>query len=268
MMNWICREKKIEYGCHTLIMGIVNVTPDSFSDGGEHFSKENAVNYALELISDGADIIDLGAQSTRPGYTEITPEEEWSRLEGVIKAIREKTDVPISVDTYFPYVAERALAEGADIINDVSGVFNPDMAELIKRSGAGWVITHAQSGGVKEVGNFFDEFITKCITFGIKREQLCVDCGTGFGKSYEQNLELIANQKALKIDGVPLLIGVSRKRVIGTASGEGEPSKRIFGNIAADTAAIFGGVDIIRLHDVKDEIKGIKTAEEIKKWIR
>lgn len=267
-MNWICKDKKIEYGARTLIMGIVNVTPDSFSDGGRCFDKESAVSHALRLISDGADIIDIGAQSTRPGYAEISPEEEWRRLEGVIRAIREKTDIPISVDTYFPTVAERALAEGADIINDVSGVFKPDMAELIKRSGAGWVITHAQAGGTDEVSAFFDKSINECITLGIKKEQLCVDCGIGFGKSYEQNLELIANQKKLKIDGVPLLIGFSRKRVIGAASGEDNPAKRTVGNVAADTAAVFGGADIIRLHDVKNEIKGIKTAEEIKKWIR
>ncbi len=267
-MYWICRDKKIEYGEKTLIMGIVNVTPDSFSDGGAHFSGESAVKHALELIDDGADIIDLGAQSTRPGYTEITPAEEWSRLKGIIGAIREKTDAPISVDTYFPFVAEKALSEGADIINDVGGVFSPDTAELVKQSGAGWILTYTGAGGSDGAKEFFNKIITDCINFGIEKERLCVDTGIGFNKSYEQCLELIANQKRCRIDGLPLLIGVSRKRVIGRASGEAEPSKRVFGNVAADTAAVFGGADIIRIHDIKNEIKGIRTAEEIKKWIR
>ena len=244
-------------------MGIVNITPDSFSDGGKYAECESAVNHALELISDGADIIDLGAQSTRPGYEEIPPEEEWKRLEPVLKELRKQTDIPISVDTYFPYVAEKALENGADIINDVSGSLNPETAELVKKSGAGWVVMHSGAGGVKEIKDFFEKAITIC-----NINQLCFDMGIGFGKTYEQNLELIANVKDYKVKGAPLLLGVSRKRVIGAASGEENPEKRILGNVAADTAAILGGVDIIRVHDVKNEIKGVRTADEIKKWIR
>ncbi len=260
---WYCRDKKIEYGKRTLIMGIVNITPDSFSDGGKCFDEENAVKHALELIDDGADIIDLGAQSTRPGYEEIPPKEEWARLEGVLKKLRPLTEKPVSVDTYFPYVAKNALENGADIINDVSGSLNKEMANLINESGAGWVITHNGAGGVSEVKAFFEKAITVC-----NKKQLCLDMGIGFGKSYEENLELIANVEKYKPQGVPLLLGVSRKRVIGAASGEDKPEKRVYGNIAADTAAILGGADIIRIHDVKNEIKGVRTADEIKKWIR
>lgn len=245
------------------IMGIVNVTPDSFSDGGTHFKSSDAVEYALQIIEDGADIIDLGAQSTRPGYTEISPEEEWNRLKDVLPVIRSKTDLPISVDTYFSEVAELSLKNGADIINDVSGVFNLNMAQLVKDSGAGWVIMHNGSGSVAEVKAFFEDMAKKCSDFGIKKEQLCFDMGIGFGKTYEQNLELIANVKAYKLPDYPLLLGVSRKRVIGTASGQKNPSERIYGNIAADTAAILGGVDIIRLHDVKNEKQGILMATEL-----
>ncbi len=262
-MIWKCRDKKIEYGKRTLLMGIVNITPDSFSDGGKHFDTGGAVKHALELIEDGADIIDLGAQSTRPDYTEIPQEEEWARLEGVLKKLRPLTDKPISVDTYFPFVAKKALENGADIINDVSGRTETEMAELIKESGAGWVITHNGAGGADEVKRFFEKAITVC-----NKNQLCLDMGIGFGKSYEENLELIANVNKYKVNGVPLLLGVSRKRVIGTASGEEKPEKRVYGNIAADTAAILGGADIIRVHDVKNEIKGVRTADEIKKWIR
>ena len=245
-------------------MGIVNVTPDSFSDGGKYFECDKAVEHALSLIEDGADIIDLGAQSTRPGYEEISQEKEWERLEDVLIKLREKTNKPISVDTYFPYVAEKAIENGADIINDVGGKFSPEMKEIIEKSGAGWIIMHSGSGSIKEVKDFFEKVITDC---NIK-EQICFDMGIGFGKEYEENLELIGNVNKYKIEGFPLLLGVSRKRVIKTSSGEEIPEKRVFGNIAADTAAILGGADIIRIHDVKNEIKGVRTADEIKKWIR
>ena len=267
-MIWKCKEKLIEYGSKVLIMGIVNVTPDSFSDGGLFVNAENAVKHALELERDGADIIDIGAQSTRPGYNEISPQEEWERLEPVLKELRGKTPLPISVDTYFPFVAKRALETGADIINDVSGALLPEMAEIIKESGAGWVIMHNGAGGINEVGGFFKNAKEKCREYGISPEQLCFDMGIGFGKSYEENLELIANVEKYKQNGFPLLLGVSRKRVIGAASCQPEPEKRIYGNISADTAAVLGGADIIRIHDVKNEIQGVRTAQEIKKWIK
>ena len=249
-------------------MGIVNITPDSFSDGGKFYNCENAVSHALELIGDGADIIDLGAQSTRPGYEEISADEEWARLKPVLCSLREKTDIPISVDTYFPYVAEKSLLNGADIINDVSGEINPEMAKIIEKSGAGWVIMHSGAGSINEVKTFFEKAAAECEALNINKNQLCFDMGIGFGKKYEQNLELIANIGEYKLEGCPILIGLSRKRVIAKASNQDNPEKRIYGNIAAHTAAVFGSVDIIRLHDIKNEIQGIKTAEEIKKWIK
>lgn len=267
-MIWKCKDKNIEYGSKILVMGIVNVTPDSFSDGGKWYGADNAVNHALQLVDDGADILDFGAQSTRPGYTEISPEEEWSRLERVLPRVREKIDIPISVDTYFPQVAQKAIDAGADIINDVSGVFNEDIAQIVKDTGCGWVIMHNGSGGCKEVKTFFEDITEKCRRFSIESNQLCLDMGIGFGKDYEQNLELIANIPDYKIQGYPLLLGTSRKRVIGTSSGQSDPAQRVYGNIAADTTAILGGTDIIRIHDVKNEKQGILTAQELKKWIR
>lgn len=267
-MIWKCKDKNIEYGSKILVMGIVNVTPDSFSDGGKWYGADNAVNHALQLVDDGADILDFGAQSTRPGYTEISPEEEWSRLERVLSRVREKIDIPISVDTYFPQVAQKAIDAGADIINDVSGVFNENMAQIVKDTGCGWVIMHNGSGGCKEVKTFFEDITEKCRRFSIESNQLCLDMGIGFGKDYEQNLELIANVPDYKIQGYPLLLGTSRKRVIGTSSGQSDPAQRVYGNIAADTTAILGGTDIIRIHDVKNEKQGILTAQELKKWTR
>ena len=267
-MIWNCRDKKIEYGKKTLLMGIVNITPDSFSDGGKYLDSKNAVNHALKLINDGADIIDLGAQSTRPGYTEISPEDEWSRLESVLVDLRKKTQLPISVDTYYPYVAQKALLNGADIINDISGNINPEMAQIIRETGAGWVIMHNGGGSVEEISVFFKESAEKCRELGINEKQLCFDMGIGFGKNYEQNLELIANINEYKLQGYPLLIGLSRKRFIRDASKQENPEKRIFGNIAAHTFAVLKGANIIRLHDIENEKQGIRTAEELKKWIR
>lgn len=267
-MIWKCRDKRIEYGDKVLIMGIVNVTPDSFSDGGSFFDSSTAVSHALELAEQGADILDLGAQSTRPGYVEISPDEEWARLEPVLTELRQKTDLPISIDTYFPAVAEKAINLGADIVNDVSGVVTLEMAQIVKKTGSGWVIMHNGAGGVAEIGEFFVNSAKICSDMGIDASQLCFDMGIGFGKDYEQNLELIANAGAYKLDGYPLLLGTSRKRVIAQSSNQPNPLERVYGNIAADTVAILGGVDIIRLHDVKNELQGILTAQELKKWTR
>ena len=266
-MPWCCRDKKLEYGKKTLIMGIVNVTPDSFSDGGKYFNADDAVNHALQLIEQGADIIDIGAQSTRPNYEEITKEQEWQRIKPVLKKLREKTDLPISVDTYFPYVAENALNLGADIINDISGAVHIKMAEIVKKRGCGWVIMHNGSADIAEMRHFFIKSAEKCESLGVDKAQLCFDMGIGFGKSYEQNLSLIANIGEYKLKGYPLLLGASRKRVIGEGSRQPNVEKRIFGNIAADTAAILGGADIIRLHDVESEKQGIYMADELKKLV-
>lgn len=263
-MQWICRDKKIEYGNKTLIMGIVNVTPNSFSDGGKWFGVDDAVNHAVELVRQGADIIDFGAQSTRPGYVEISPEEEWARLEPVLKMAREVISVPISVDTYFPFVAENALKLGVDIINDVSGVITREMAQIVEKWRCGWVLMHNGAGNVAEIKEFFENATQECINFGIDKNQICLDMGIGFGKDYHQNLSLIANVSEYKLKGYPLLLGTSRKRVIGEGSQQPEAEKRVFGNIAADTVAILGGADIVRLHDVENEKQGILMADALK----
>lgn len=266
-MIWNCRDKKIEYGKKILIMGIVNVTPDSFSDGGDNFLPDDAVKHAIELERDGADIIDVGAQSTRPGHIPVSADEEWSRLSPVLEKLRDKITVPISIDTYYPDVAEKALKAGADIINDVSGIISQKMAEIVKKHRCGWILMHNGGGTPTDVKNFFENALSRCSELEIDKSQICIDMGIGFGKSYEENMTLLANVREYKIDGCPLLLAVSRKRVIAAGSNQDEPKKRIYGNIAADTAAIFGGVDIIRLHDVKNEKQGILMAQNLKGFI-
>lgn len=266
-MIWKCRDKNIEYGKKILIMGILNVTPDSFSDGGDYFFTEDAVSRALALEKDGADMIDIGGQSTRPGHTPVSDEEEWSRLEPVLTALNGVLTIPVSVDTYYPSVAEKALRSGADIINDVSGILSGKMAEIIRKTGAGWIIMHNGHGAPCDVKKFFEKAAEDCIFLGIDQSQICFDMGIGFDKDYDENMRLLANVEKYKISGYPLLLGTSRKRVIGQGSSQPEPKKRTYGNIAADTAAIFGGADIIRIHDVKNEKQGILMAQNMKGYV-
>ena len=265
MNRFIVRERSLELGRRTYIMGILNVTPDSFSDGGLFLDPEKAVRRAEQIREEGADILDIGAQSTRPGHTPVSPDEEWSRLAPVFERIKGKIKIPISVDTYFPYVAERAADNGADIINDVSGIINPEMADVIKITGCGWVIMHNGAGNITDVKAFFERSVKEASLLGVKKESLCLDMGIGFGKNRRQDQELIANVRKYRPAEYPLLLGTSRKRVIAQISGQPEPKNRVYGNIAADTVAILGGVNIIRLHDVENEKQGIKAADALKR---
>ena len=263
-MIWKCCEKEIEYGKKTLIMGIVNITPDSFSDGGDNFLPEAAIEAALQMEKDGADIIDLGAQSTRPGYTLISPKEEWKRMEPVLKGLKGKISIPLSADTFYPEVAEKAIKGGVSIVNDISGVISRDMAQTVKKTGAGWIIMHNGAGDIEEVRDFFKKSAEEIRKIGINKNQICFDMGIGFGKTRPQDMSLIANAQKYKLSGYPLLLGTSRKRVIKEGSGQENPKERIYGNIVADTAAILGGADIIRLHDVKNEKQGVYMADALK----
>ena len=232
------------------IMGILNVTPDSFSDGGQYFTPEPAIARAFELERGGADILDIGAQSTRPGCKMISPGEELGRLLPVLEGLRGKIKIPISIDTFYPEVADRALALGAAIINDVSGVVTKEMAQAVKTHGAGWVLMHNQNGAdfegryddaVSEVHEFLEDMARQAMALGIKKECIWLDPGIGFGKSQEDNLRLLANLGRVKVQGFPLLAGVSRKRVTGGTQA---------GTLAAQVTAQLGGADILRTHDV------------------
>lgn len=248
-------------------MAIINITPDSFSDGGKNFDPDTAVKNAVAAQKNGADIIDFGAQSTRPGAGIISESAEWQRLEPVLKKIKGKINIPVSVDTFYPFVAENSAQLGADIINDVSGTVNSEMADVVKKTGCGWVITFSHSGAEKEAKAFFEKSAEYALSLGVKKESICFDPGIGFSKTREQDYRLIANVEKYRLPEYTFLLGASRKRVIGEGSCQPDPEKRVFGNIAADTAAIIGGADIIRLHDVKNEIQGILMADALKRRV-
>ena len=244
-----------------LIMGILNVTPDSFSDGGEFFRPEDAICHAKKMISDGADIIDIGAMSTRPGSEPVTYEEEIGRLAPVLKALRSFCDVVISVDTVNPQTAEFSLSHGADIINDVSGYFNEEMAAVVKKYNAGWIMTHTgavESGSVIDysdgvvcsVNGFFDSFVFDCEKFGINKEHLCLDPGFGFAKTTEDNVELLRDLEKLIRPDIAFLTALSRKRFIGAVTDDPDAGNRLAGTLTADIIALIKGTDIVRVHDV------------------
>lgn len=261
-------------GERTYTMGILNITPDSFSDGGRWLEPEAAAAHAIELQEQGAELLDIGAQSTRPGHVEIPPEQELARLEPVLVALQGRLHIPVSIDTYFPQVAHRALALGAHIINDVSGAFHEEMARVIREYGAGWIVMHTGGGTadtqerypegvVAHVQAFFAEMAQKAAGYGIPHEALCFDPGIGFGKSYEENLTLLREAWRLRVPGSALLIGVSRKRTVGQATGVERAEHRVIGTVAANTAAIAGGCDILRVHDVLECVEGAKMADAI-----
>jgi dihydropteroate synthase len=253
-------------GEKTYIMGILNVTPDSFSDGGRFFSTEKAVEHAFEMRVQGADIIDIGAQSTRPGYTPISPEQEWERLFPVLRALRGKLDVPVSVDTYFPQVAQKAVENGADIINDVHGFMDEGMFKLAARCDCGCIIMHpcgAKGNILSVINEFFAAKMKEAQANGIAQNRICFDPGVGFGKELEQNYEILANVDQIKIDGCAFLMAASRKRVIGAPCGNPPFEERLCGTIAAHTLAMAGGADILRVHDVAEAVQAACVADAI-----
>ncbi len=267
------RNYEFPLGKKTYVMGILNYTPDSFSDGGMYFTPEKAFDHAKKMQEQGADIIDIGANSTRPDAKILCASEETERLAPVLEAVCGNVNAAISVDTFYPACAEAALKAGADIINDVSGVFNPETAKLAAEYGAGYIVMHNPCGSaavseypdgiVADLRKFFIDAIELAAKFGLPKEQLCLDPGFGFGKTHEDNLEILRNLEWLKFKGVALLAACSRKRFIGAASGEENPAFRDSGTVAAHTSAIMGGADIIRVHDVFSGVQGARVADEI-----
>lgn len=254
-------------------MGILNITPDSFYDGGRYNAPEKALEHALEMVEDGADIIDIGANSTRPGATVLSALEELEVIKQYIPFLTEKVNTVFSIDTFYPEVAEYALNNGVSIINDVSGKFNDKMAEIVKKHGAGWVIMHTGGGDADNRGEyntsvtenvkvFFADILKKCNEFGIYSENIMLDPGIGFGKNFEDDIELIKNVSEYKNKESALLMALSNKRVIKNSSGaEGED--RIFGTLSADVIAVLGGADFLRVHNVREHKFAINTADKI-----
>ncbi|HIK37421.1 MAG: dihydropteroate synthase [Geminocystis sp.] len=270
------RNRVFEWGKRTYIMGILNVTPDSFSDGGEYYNLDDAIAHALEMEREGADIIDIGGQSTRPGATTIPLEEELSRVIPVISSLRQHTDIPISIDTTRAIVAEKAIQAGADIINDISGAtYDPQMLPTAASLGVPIILMHIRGTPqtmqsltdyrdlIGEIKDFLLDRISQAIKHGIKKEHIILDPGLGFAKDYSQNLEIIRKITEFKQLGFPLLIGPSRKSFIGKILQQEDPKKRVWGTAAVCSYAIIQGVDIIRVHDVKPMCEVAKVTDTL-----
>ena len=281
---WHIKGRTLPIGDRTLIMGILNVTPDSFSDGGQFDTVDAAIAHAEQMISEGADIIDVGGESTRPGSEPVTVEEEIRRVVPVIEALTQRTDIPISVDTTKSEVARVALDAGAAIVNDISALrFDFYVADAVARAGAGLVLMHSRGTPatmhrlppvadiMHEVTHSLRASINMAERRGVARESIVIDPGIGFGKSQEQNLELLAklDQLIAAFPDYPMLIGTSRKSFIGRllADESGTPTPvedRLHGTLATITTSVLKGAHIIRVHDVKAAVETIRVAEAIR----
>lgn len=253
---------------HTYIMGILNVTPDSFSDGGKFNSVDVALKHTEQMIKDGADIIDVGGESTRPNYTQISDEEEIQRVVPVIEKIRANFDIPISIDTYKSAVGDAALSAGADMINDIWGFkYDDKMADITKKHNALCCLMHNREN--KDYNNFVEDVISDlresvdiAKKAGIDDDKIILDPGVGFAKTYEQNLEIINKLEQLDVLGYPILLGTSRKSVIGLTL-DLPVTERVEGTIATSVLAVTKKSLFVRVHDVKENKRAIKMTEKI-----
>ncbi|MDQ7795680.1 MAG: dihydropteroate synthase [Spirochaetia bacterium] len=264
------RQRSLLYGAQPLIMGIVNVTPDSFFEGSRKYEPQAAVEAALAMVSHGAHIIDFGAESTRPGSSEIDPKEERARLLPVIERFRAASDAVISVDTRHPEVARAAIEAGADILNDIEALAAPGMAEIAAKHHAAVVLMHMQgtpatmqiapayADCLEEVYTFLRAVTKGAIAAGVSAESIILDPGIGFGKLKEHNLALIRGIGRLRSLGFPVLIGLSRKRLVGELTGREIP-ERLAGSIGGALAAWMAGADIIRVHDVAETVDAFRV---------
>jgi dihydropteroate synthase len=271
-----CREKELVLGERTLVMGILNVTPDSFSDGGLFYEPERAVEHALQMVEEGADIIDIGGESTRPGvlppepgYDPVPPEEELRRVLPVLeKLLLKKIPVPVSVDTTKAEVARRALEAGAHLINDQRALRgDPAMAEVAAGFGVPVILMHNRRGTeyrdmMGEIIGYFRESMEIAERAGVDREKIIIDPGFGFGKTVEQNLEVLRRLGELACLGRPVLVGTSRKSMIGKTLNL-PPDQRVEGTAATVALAIAGGADIVRVHDVKEMVRVVRMADAV-----
>ncbi|NMA03099.1 MAG: dihydropteroate synthase [Clostridiales bacterium] len=259
----------INFGQRTYIMGIVNVTPDSFSDGGDFFSVEKAVNHAKEMIEQGADIIDIGGESSRPGHTRISTEEELKRVMPVVEKIIKETDTVVSLDTIRSEVAEACLDCGVHIINDIWGLQEDSrMAEVVAKYDVPIIImhnkqdTHYEKDIIEEMNEFFKKSIEIALDAGIGEDKIVLDPGIGFGKVFEQNIVVMRRLNEFKKLGYPILLGTSRKSMLGKILNV-PPKERLEGTLATTAIGIMQGVDIVRVHDVEENLKAVKVADAI-----
>ena len=255
----------------TLIMGILNYTPDSFSDGGLYNTPDLAAERAVEIESLGADIIDIGCNSTRPGADILSGDEELKRLVPALRSVIGKVSIPVSVDTFYPECAAEAFRQGAEIINDVSGEFNPEIAALAVKHSGKYIVTHNPGGAdftaeyprgvTASVREFFEGCVIKAEKCGLDRSSLILDPGFGFGKSESDNYELLSNLSLVKIEGYALLAALSRKRFIRSCP----PARSDWATSAANALAIINGADMIRVHNVEAAVQSAAVADKIRK---
>ena len=263
-----CRDLELKLGQRTLVMGILNVTPDSFSDGGRYYSTESAIAQAKRMVEEGADILDIGAESTRPQHEEVSAEEEWRRLEPVLEALLEHVTVPISIDTYKASVAAKALEAGAHMINDVWGLQkDPDMARVVGQYQAPVFVMHNQTGTnyhhlMGDMLTFLRTSIQLAEAHGLSGDQIIIDPGLGFGKTAEQNLEVMARLAEFRTLGHPVLLGTSRKSFIGKILNQ-TVDERLEGTLATSVLGVVAGVDLIRVHDVQANCRAVQLADAI-----
>lgn len=263
--------KEFQTKGHTYVMGILNVTPDSFSDGGKWNTMDNALFHVEEMLHEGMDILDIGGESTRPGYTLLSDDEEISRITPVIEAVKARFDVPISLDTYKGNVAGAGIEAGADLINDIWGLkYDDKIASVIARNNLPCCLMHnrkeaAYQDFMQEVAADLAETIHLAEKAGISEDKIILDPGVGFGKSYEQNLEIINSLEELKVLGYPLLLGCSRKSVIGLTL-DLPADQRLEGTLVTTIMAVMKGCMFVRVHDVKENVRAIRMTEAILKY--
>src|SRR5918999_3788026 len=274
-LRWRLGDRTLECGPPTRVMGVLNVTPDSFSDGGRFLDHEAAVEHGLRMATDGADLLDVGGESTRPGSQPVSIDEEIARVLPVIKRLAAEVDVPISIDTRKPEVAGAALDAGAVAVHDVSGARDPLMFEVVRRWGAGLVMMHMLGEPktmqedpryvdvVREVRAYLADRVGSAVAAGIERERLAVDPGLGFGKTYQHNLTLMRDIGAFLDLGVPVVVGPSRKSFIGAALGGLPMDQRLEGTAAAVAWLAGQGAHVVRVHDVAEMVRVVRMVDAV-----
>ncbi|HEY6045842.1 MAG TPA: dihydropteroate synthase [Pyrinomonadaceae bacterium] len=275
--QWKLARRALAYGEHTLVMGVLNVTPDSFSDGGQFFSFDQAVARGEQMMAEGADIIDIGGESTRPGSDSVSELEELRRVDPIIQQLA--GTIPISIDTTKSQVARAALAAGAEIVNDISGLrFDPSLADEVARAKAGLVLMHSRGTPknmqqlppaeniMSEVIEGLRQSFAVAQQRGVAPESIALDPGIGFGKTVAQNVELIAglDQIADAFPDGPIMIGTSRKSFIGKLLDNAPAGERLYGTLASTVAAVLKGAHIVRVHDVKAAVEAVRIADAVR----
>ncbi len=274
-MIWRCRDREFDLVARALVMGVVNVTPDSFSDGGRFLDPEAAIAHARALLAEGADLLDLGAESTRPGAAPVPAAAQLARLTTVVETLVRESDATLSIDTSDPTVAAHLLDLGARVVNDVSALGDPRMAAVVAARGAGLVLMHMRGTPTtmqaapryddvaREVRDFLAARQAMAVAAGIPAERIALDPGIGFGKTLRHNLELLARLPELAALGRPVLVGVSRKSFLGSLLDDAPVDQRLAGGLAAAAIAVQLGARIIRTHDVRETVRAVRVATAI-----